>query len=103
MTGYADPPKDVKLSDGMSYNKYYPGHQIAMANPLSDGQVEYEDGTAKTVNNYAKDDVAAFLSWASDPTLNQRKETGWIVLIYLLITSILLYIAKRRVWASVKH
>ena len=101
LTGYADPPKGVELSDGMSYNKYYPGHQIAMANPLSDGQVEYQDGTAPTLKNYAVD-VAAFLSWASDPTLNQRKQTGWIVLIYLLIMSVLLYIAKRRVWAS-KH
>lgn len=102
LKGYGEPPKDVQLSEGMNYNKYFPGHQIAMANPLSEGQVEYQDETPKTVANYAAD-VAAFLSWASDPTLNDRKQIGWIVLFYLLITSILLYIAKRRVWASVKH
>ena len=104
LTGYKDPPKGTEIGDGMSYNAYYPGHQIAMANPFSggDGQVEYQDGTPATVENYSKD-VAAFLSWASDPSLNSRKQIGWQVLIYLLITSILLYIAKRRVWASAKH
>ncbi|MGI9424869.1 MAG: cytochrome c1, partial [Hyphomicrobiaceae bacterium] len=65
-------------------------------------QIEYQDGTPATVENYAKD-VAAFLSWASDPTLNERKKIGWQVLIYLLITSVLLYIAKRRIWSGMKH
>ena len=104
LTGYKDPPKKIEMGDGMNYNAYYPGHQIAMANPFSggDGQVEYQDGTPATVANYAKD-VSAFLSWTSDPSLDQRKQIGWQVLIYLLITSILLYIAKRRVWASMKH
>ncbi len=104
LTGYKEPPAGKEIGDGMSYNSYYPGNQIAMANPFSggDGQVEYQDGTPATVENYAKD-VSAFLSWAADPTLNSRKQIGWQVLIYLLITSILLYIAKRRVWASVKH
>ena len=104
LTGYKDAPAKMKMSDGMNYNDYYPGHQIAMANPFAggDGQVEYQDGTPATVENYAKD-VAAFLSWASDPTLDQRKKMGWQVLLYLLITSILLYIAKRRVWGGVKH
>ena len=103
LTGYKEPPKGKEVGDGMSYNAYYPGNQIAMANPFAggDGQVDYQDGTPATVENYAKD-VSAFLSWASDPSLNSRKQIGWQVLIYLLITSILLYIAKRRVWAS-KH
>lgn len=104
LTGYQDPPKKIEMSDGMSYNAAFPGHQIAMANPFAggDGQVEYQDGTPATVENYAKD-VAAFLSWTSDPTLNERKAIGWLVLIYLLITAFLLYLAKRRIWASVKH
>ena len=104
LKGYVEPPYDVEMSDGMSYNAYYPGHQIAMANPFSggDGQVEYQGAAPATVDQYAKD-VAAFLSWAADPTLNQRKQIGWQVLVYLLITAVLLYIAKRRVWASVKH
>jgi len=104
MTGYKEAPKKMKMAEGMKYNTYFPGHQIAMTNPFAagDGQVTYQDGTPATVENYAKD-VAAFLSWSSDPTLNQRKKMGWQVLIYLLITSLLLYVAKRRVWGNVKH
>jgi len=104
LTGYTDPPAKMKdkMSEGMSYNKVYPGHQIAMSNPLSAGLDLYKDGTPETVENYARD-VSAFLSWAADPTLNKRKEMGWMVLIFLLITSILLYISKRRIWSSVKH
>ncbi len=105
LKGYVEPPADKEMSEGMSYNKYYPGHQIAMANPFAggDGQVEYQNASVPaTVEQYSKD-VAAFLSWAADPTLNQRKQIGWQVLIYLLITAVLLYIAKRRVWANVKH
>ena len=104
LLGYKDePPKDVEMGDGMSYNAAYPGFQIAMSNPLAeDGLVEYQDGTPATVENYAKD-VSAFLSWAADPTLNERKQMGWIVLVYLLIMSVLLYIAKKRVWAGLKH
>jgi len=105
LKGYKEPPEDMEMSDGMYYNAYYPGHQIAMANPFAggDGQVDYQDeAIPETVKQYSKD-VTAFLSWAADPTLNQRKQIGWQVLIYLLITSILLYIAKRRVWESAKH
>ncbi|MCB1510955.1 MAG: cytochrome c1 [Hyphomicrobiaceae bacterium] len=96
-----------KLAEGMNYNKAFPGHQIAMANPFEghtaqDPRVPYTDGTTPTIEQYAQD-VAAFLSWASDPTLNQRKEMGWLAILYLVITSLLLYVAKRRVWAGVAH
>lgn len=102
LTGYKDAPKGTKVPDGLNYNAAYPGHMIAMANPLSADLGIYNDGTPETVKNYAKD-VAAFLSWASDPTLNERKHMGWMVLIFLLITTVLLYISKRRIWAGVKH
>lgn len=102
MTGYKDAPASMKMSEGMNYNTVYPGHQISMAAPLSDGLDLYNDGTPETADNYARD-VAAFLSWTSDPTLNERKSLGWMVMIFLLITSVLLYISKRRIWASAKH
>ena len=105
LKGYKEPPAEMEISEGMAYNKYYPGHQIAMSNPFAggDGQVEYQNPeTPATVEQYSKD-VAAFLSWTADPTLNQRKQIGWQVLIYLIITAALLYITKRRIWESVKH
>ena len=45
-------------------------------------------------------DLAAFLSWAADPSLEARKRIGWQVMLYLLITTVLMYLAKRRIWAS---
>lgn len=104
LTGYDKPPatidgKEFKLADGMNYNKAFPGFQIAMAAPLSDGLVKYQDGTKPTVDQYARD-VTAFLHWAGDPKLEERKRMGRMVMIYLLITSVLLFLAKKRIWAK---
>lgn len=102
MTGYHEAPADVKVNDGMYYNVAFPGHQIGMPPPMSEGAVTYQDGTKGSVENYAKD-VAAFLSWTADPSLDQRKRIGWQVMLYLLVTTVLLYFAKKRIWAGVKH
>jgi len=102
LRGFADPPADVKLAEFMNYNKVFPGHQTAMANPFlaGDGLVKYDDGTPETVDNYARD-VVAFLSWAADPSLEERKRMGLLVLLYIAITAILLGLAKRRIWRTV--
>jgi cytochrome c1 len=96
-----DGTKDVcnPLSVGMSYNAYFPGHQIGMAAPLeaNDSRLKYTDGTPTTLSNYAAD-VAAFLAWTADPTHDQRKDMGWQVLLYLLVTAVLLFVAKKRIW-----
>jgi ubiquinol-cytochrome c reductase cytochrome c1 subunit len=94
------PDTCAPLADGMHYNSYFSGHQIGMANPLSDGQVKYGDGTPGTVANYAAD-VSAFLAWTADPHHDKRKSLGWQVMLYLLITSILLFVAKKRLWREV--
>jgi len=108
--GKGDDKPDVcnELPGGMSYNVAFPGHQIAMARPLSDDILDYRtDKSGKpvvpqTTEQYARD-VAAFLSWAADPSHDQRKRTGWLVLLYLLITTVLLYFAKKSIWKRVKH
>ncbi len=103
LTGYHEkPPAGVEVMEGMHYNAAFPGHQIGMANPFAggDGQVTYTDGTPATVQNYAKD-VSAFLAWTADPNHDQRKKTGWAVILYLLVTAVLLYIGKKRLWARV--
>jgi ubiquinol-cytochrome c reductase cytochrome c1 subunit len=104
LTGYTSPPATATMVEGMHYNQAFPGQQIAMANPFAggDGQVSYTDGTPATVDNYARD-VSAFLSWAADPKLEDRKQLGWQVMAYLLFTTILLYIAKKRIWAKIEH
>ena len=99
LTGFKDPPADVTVAPGMYYNTAFPGHQLAMPPPLSEGAVTYQDGTKGSVENYARD-VTAFLSWAADPSLNQRKRIGWQVMLYLLVTTVLLYLGKKRIWSK---
>jgi cytochrome c1 len=103
LVGYEDqPPAGFALAPGTQYNKYFPGHAIAMPKPLSDGQVEYTDGTPATVDQYAKD-ISAFLMWAAEPTLDERKRLGFQVFVFLLVLTGLLYFTKRRVWHDVHH
>jgi len=100
LTGFSDPPANMKMMEGMNYNKYFPGHQIAMPAPLTDDRVTYADGTKATVAQEAHD-VVTFLSWASEPTLEMRKRIGMKTMIFLIVLSGLLYAVKRKVWRDV--
>lgn len=92
LTGYT---KD----DDPNWNAIFPGHHIAMPKPLADGQVEYTDGTPQTLPQYAKD-ISAFLMWAAEPKLEERKEIGFRVFIFLVVFATLLYFVKKRIWAG---
>ena len=83
----------------MNYNRYFPGHQIAMPEPLYEEAVEYADGTEATLEQLAHD-VSVFLAWTAEPELEVRKKTGLKVLIFIAIFTALLYIIKRRIWAK---
>jgi ubiquinol-cytochrome c reductase cytochrome c1 subunit len=100
LTGFKDAPANFKLNDGMAYNVYFPGHQIAMPQPLTDDSVKYADGTAATLPQEAHD-VTTFLVWASEPAMEQRKETGAKVMLFLLVMALVLYGAKRKIWHAV--
>jgi cytochrome c1 len=102
LTGYTDPPEDSHLAPGQYYNEYFEGGAIAMAPPLVEGIVTYDDGTEATVEQMAED-VVTFLTWAGDPHMEARKQMGVMVLIYLFIFAILVYLAYRQVWKNVKH
>jgi ubiquinol-cytochrome c reductase cytochrome c1 subunit len=99
LTGYTEPPADVKMGDGMNYNAYFSGHQIAMPQPLNEGAVTFADNTPATVKQMAHD-VVTFLSWAAEPTLETRHRTGLMVMIFLLICTGVFYAVKRKVWAD---
>lgn len=99
LTGYEDPPPGVKLEGTQAWNRYFPGHRIAMVPPLSDGQVEYTDGSPETVDQYARD-VAAFLAWTAEPHMEARKRIGFQVMIFLIVFAGLLYFTKKKVWAD---
>jgi ubiquinol-cytochrome c reductase cytochrome c1 subunit len=83
----------------MNYNIHFSGHQIAMPPPLSEGAVTFADDTKATVPQMAHD-VATFLSWAAEPTLETRKRTGIKVMLFLLIACGVFYVVKRKIWAD---
>jgi ubiquinol-cytochrome c reductase cytochrome b/c1 subunit len=99
MNGYTDAPKDFTLPAGKYYNTYFPSHSIGMPKPLSDGQVDYTDGSPKTVEQYSHD-VAAFLMWAAEPKLDERKAMGFDAIVFLIVFASMLYAIKRRIWAG---
>jgi cytochrome c1 len=101
LNGYTDPPAGFVLPPGTHYNKYFPGNAIAMPKPINDGQVKFTDGTPETVDQYGRD-VAAFLMWASEPKLDERKRLGFQVMIYLIVLSGLLYFTKKKIWHEVE-
>ena len=95
-------PDDVELTSGLHYNPVMDGGKISMAAPLSDGLVEYADGTPATVKQMAAD-VTEFLAWSADPKMEQRKGAGLMTMIYLTILAILLWFSYKRVWKDVDH
>ena len=111
LNGYLEKPpvdmmgpdgKPMVMATGMNFNAAFPGHQIAMPQPLKDGDVPYGDGSPQTLDQYSRD-VASFMMWMAEPTLEERKSLGIRVLIYLGILSVLLFLAKQIVWSRIKH
>jgi len=100
LVGYEDAPKGFTVPPGGHYNKYFPGHVIAMPKPITEGQVTYDDGAPQTLEQYSHD-VAAFMMWAAEPHLVARKRLGFQVMIFLLVLSGLLYFTKKKVWSAV--
>jgi ubiquinol-cytochrome c reductase cytochrome c1 subunit len=108
LTGYQDPPEGVTLPEGSYYNPYFiSGPSLAMPPPLSDGLVAYaqnQDETQandvpETVDQYSRD-VAAFLMWAAEPHMADRKSMGLTVMVFLVILAGLVYYTKKKVWAE---
>lgn len=91
--------EDIGLPDTANFNAYYPGYGLAMAAPLYEDSVEYADGTPATVSQMAHD-VATFLNWAAEPELNQRKNMGLKVILFLIVFTAMLYALKRKIWAD---
>jgi len=98
LMGYEEAPTGYELDDGVYYNKYMPGHRIMMAEPISEGTVEYLDGTKATKEQIAKD-VTTFLVWTADPHLEARHRMGFKVFFYLIILLTLVYFSKQKVWS----
>lgn len=104
LTGYNHtPPEGLAVAEGTHYNPYFlNGVSLAMAQPIQDGQVTYDDGAPETLDQYAHD-VSAFLMWAAEPHLESRKKTGFRVMIFLVLFGAMVYMVKRKVWSNVAH
>jgi len=100
LTGYKEPPSGFKMLEGMNYNEFFPGHQIAMPPPLADNAVTFADGVPATVPQMAHD-VVTFLTWAAEPRLEDRHRTGFKVTLFLVIAALVFYAAKRKIWAPI--
>ena len=101
--GYEEAPEGVDVQPGTYYNPHFiAGPALAMPPPLSDDQVTYDDGAPQTVDQYSRD-VSAFLMWAAEPHLEQRKRMGFNVIVFLVLFGGLVYLTKRKVWTSVAH
>ena len=98
LMGYEEAPAGYELDDGVYYNKYMPGNKIKMAEPISDGVVEYADGTEATKAQISRD-VTAFLVWAADPHLEARHKMGFKVFFFLIVLLTLVYLSKQKVWS----
>lgn len=101
MNGYMEPPAGKAIPTGLHYNPYFPGGAIAMAKPLADGQVEYEDGTPATVSQMSKD-VAVFLAWAAEPEHDDRKKGGVQFMLVVLAGFAITGFYKRFRWSMLK-
>ena len=101
LQGYEDPPAGVKLDEGVYYNKYMYGNKIKMPAPLSDDLIEYTDGTKATAEQMSKD-VTNFLMWSAEPHLEQRHKTGFRVIAYLIILTVLVYFTMKKIWSRVE-
>jgi ubiquinol-cytochrome c reductase cytochrome c1 subunit len=100
LTGFKDAPAGFKMNPNMNYDEYFAGHQIAMPPPLNPDQVKYADATQASVAQEAHD-VVSFLSWAAEPTLDERHRMGFKVILFLIVLTGLLYAAKRKIWSRI--
>ena len=101
LQGYEDPPSGVSLDDGVYYNKYMYGNKIRMASPLSEGIVEYADGTEATIEQMSKD-ITSFLMWTAEPHLESRHQMGFKAIVYLFILTILVYLSMKKIWSRIE-
>lgn len=110
LTGYRAPPAELarefpefEVGPGLHYNPYFKSLALAMAPPITaNGQVTYADGAPAPTIQQMSEDVSAFLTWTAEPKMEQRRQTGVAVLIFLLFATVLAYLSKQQIWSAIK-
>ena len=100
LLGYKDPPADMEVGEGMYYNIYMEGNQIAMPQPIYDESVDYADGTNNSAEQIAED-LVVFLTWAAEPELEVRKNLGIKIILFFIVLGFIIFLAKNRLWREV--
>ena len=100
LLGYKDPPADMEVGEGMYYNIYMAGNQIAMPQPIYDESVDYADGTNNSAEQLAED-LVVFLTWAAEPELEERKNLGIKVILFFIVLGFIIFLAKNHLWREV--
>ncbi len=101
LTGYTGEEKE-EAGAVLYGNTAFPGGWISMPPPLEDGYVEYQDGHDNSLHHLAED-VSAFLMWTAEPKLAERKQAGFLGVLFLAILSVLMYLSNKKLWAPVKR
>jgi cytochrome c1 len=101
LTGFHEtPPAGFTVPAGKYFNPWFEGWTVNMPNSaLIANAVTYSDGTQATIDQEAHD-VATFLAWASDPKMEERKQMGFAVLIFLVTLAGILFAAYRKIWSD---
>ena len=110
LTGYQNQPAELlkkfpgsKTAPGLHYNPYFANLNIAMPPPLtSEGQVVYAPGNPKPTVDQMAQDVSEFLMWTAEPNLQGRHKSGFAVLAFLIVATILAFLSYQNIWAGVK-
>lgn len=100
LTGYTGEEKE-EAGTLFYENTAFPGGWIAMAPPMEDGWVEFDDGHDNSLHSMSED-VAAFLMWTAEPKMMARQQSGFVAVIFLVVLSVLLYLTNKRIWAPIK-
>ena len=100
LLGYKDPPANMKVGEGMYYNMWMEGNQIAMPQPLYDESVDYANGTNNSSEQIAED-LVVFLTWAAEPELEVRKNLGIKVILFFIVLGFIIFLAKNHLWREV--
>jgi len=101
LTGYCEPPAGITVREGLYYNPYFPGGKLAMAPALSNGMIDFPDGTPNNISQLAKD-VTTFLTWTSNPEQDERRRLMWKTLVFITIFGGVTLHWKRFTWNMLK-
>jgi ubiquinol-cytochrome c reductase cytochrome c1 subunit len=130
LLGYTGEEQEV-AGNLLYENAVYPGGLIQMAPPLYGDDVEYavynavgappeapeapegegeEDAPEEagyvppepTLEQEALD-VSAFLMWAAEPSMVERKQAGFRNLAMIVVLAVLLYFTNKKLWAPIKR